>query len=81
VTGTGTAGRRDLPGEHGFRFFPAFYHHVIDTMQRIHIARAWSRRTSARQLTLASRSRMIGPSHASCVVLRLDRAIGQTHYG
>jgi 15-cis-phytoene desaturase len=27
--------RQDLPGEHGFRFFPGFYRHVIDTMQRI----------------------------------------------
>jgi len=27
--------RRDLPGEHGFRFFPRFYRHVIDTMARI----------------------------------------------
>jgi len=35
VTGTGRAGRRDLPGEHGFRFFPGFYHHVPDTMRRI----------------------------------------------
>jgi uncharacterized protein with NAD-binding domain and iron-sulfur cluster len=25
----------NLPGEHGFRFFPGFYRHVIDTMQRI----------------------------------------------
>jgi len=24
-----------LPGEHGFRFFPGFYTHVIDTMKRI----------------------------------------------
>lgn len=24
-----------LPGEHGFRFFPSFYRHVIDTMKRI----------------------------------------------
>lgn len=24
-----------LPGEHGFRFFPGFYKHVTDTMQRI----------------------------------------------
>ncbi len=24
-----------LPGEHGFRFFPGFYKHVIDTMKRI----------------------------------------------
>ena len=35
VPGTGTNGRRDLPGEHGFRFYPRFYKHVIDTMQRI----------------------------------------------
>ena len=26
--------RRDLPGEHGFRFFPRFYQHIIDTMAR-----------------------------------------------
>ena len=24
-----------VPGEHGFRFFPSFYRHVIDTMERI----------------------------------------------
>jgi uncharacterized protein with NAD-binding domain and iron-sulfur cluster len=35
VAGTGTGGRRPLPGEHGFRFYPRFYKHVIDTMQRI----------------------------------------------
>jgi uncharacterized protein with NAD-binding domain and iron-sulfur cluster len=27
-------GRLPLPGEHGFRFFPGFYRHVIDTMRR-----------------------------------------------
>jgi uncharacterized protein with NAD-binding domain and iron-sulfur cluster len=39
VPGSGTLGpngmRRDLPGEHGFRFFPRFYSHVTDTMKRI----------------------------------------------
>ena len=35
VTGTGAGGRKDLPGEHGFRFYPRFYTHVIDTMQRV----------------------------------------------
>ena len=35
VAGTGTNGRKDLPGEHGFRFYPRFYTHVIDTMKRI----------------------------------------------
>ncbi len=35
VVGSGTGGRMDLPGEHGFRFYPRFYKHVIDTMARI----------------------------------------------
>ena len=35
VTGTGKMGRRDLPAEHGFRFFPGFYRHLPDTMKRI----------------------------------------------
>jgi len=35
IAGTARGGRRDLPGEHGFRFFPGFYHHVPDTMRRI----------------------------------------------
>ncbi|WP_327111656.1 FAD-dependent oxidoreductase [Nocardia sp. NBC_01730] len=35
VPGTGSGGRPDLPGEHGFRFFPGFYQHVPDTMRRI----------------------------------------------
>ncbi len=34
VAGTAAGGRRDLPGEHGFRFFPGFYHHVPDSMRR-----------------------------------------------
>jgi uncharacterized protein with NAD-binding domain and iron-sulfur cluster len=33
--GTGTDGRKDLPAEHGFRFFPGFYKHVTNTMSRI----------------------------------------------
>lgn len=28
-------GRKPLPGEHGFRFFPGFYRHITDTMRRI----------------------------------------------
>src|SRR3954462_7520719 len=35
VAHTGSGGRRELPGEHGFRFFPGFYHHVPDSMRRI----------------------------------------------
>ncbi len=30
-------GRNDLPGEHGFRFFPGFYWHLNHTMRRIKI--------------------------------------------
>jgi uncharacterized protein with NAD-binding domain and iron-sulfur cluster len=35
VAGSGIGGRMDLPGEHGFRFFPGFYKHITDTMSRI----------------------------------------------
>lgn len=35
VPGTSTNGSNNLPGEHGFRFFPGFYKHVTDTMKRI----------------------------------------------
>lgn len=35
LPGTGVDGRADLPGEHGFRFFPAWYTHLPDTMARI----------------------------------------------
>jgi uncharacterized protein with NAD-binding domain and iron-sulfur cluster len=35
IANTGTDGCQDLPGEHGFRFFPAFYRHLPDTMMRI----------------------------------------------
>ncbi|MFG2790508.1 FAD-dependent oxidoreductase [Streptomyces sp. NPDC048419] len=35
VPGTAGGGRRPLPGEHGFRFFPGFYRNLPDTMRRI----------------------------------------------
>jgi len=35
VPNTATGGRMNLPGEHGYRFFPNFYKHVTDTMKRI----------------------------------------------
>ena len=34
VPRSGVGGRADLPGEHGFRFFPGFYKHITDTMRR-----------------------------------------------
>ncbi|HUC63780.1 MAG TPA: FAD-dependent oxidoreductase [Stellaceae bacterium] len=42
VPDSGTDGRRDLPGEHGFRFFPAFYVHLPDSMKRIPYGRGQS---------------------------------------
>jgi uncharacterized protein with NAD-binding domain and iron-sulfur cluster len=35
VPQTAAGGRRPLPGEHGFRFFPGFYWNLGDTMRRI----------------------------------------------
>lgn len=35
VPDSGVGGRPDLPGEHGFRFFPSFYVHLPDSMKRI----------------------------------------------
>ncbi|HEY2028650.1 MAG TPA: FAD-dependent oxidoreductase [Myxococcales bacterium] len=35
---SGVGGRPDLPGEHGFRFVPAFYRHLPDSMKRIPFA-------------------------------------------
>jgi len=35
VPNTAGTGRRDLPAEHGFRFFPGFYQNLPDTMSRI----------------------------------------------
>jgi uncharacterized protein with NAD-binding domain and iron-sulfur cluster len=35
VPNSGIDGRKPLPGEHGFRFFPGFYQHITDTMKRI----------------------------------------------
>ena len=35
LTNTGAGHRKDLPGEHGFRFFPAFYDHLDKTMSEI----------------------------------------------
>jgi uncharacterized protein with NAD-binding domain and iron-sulfur cluster len=61
--------RAPLPGEHGFRFFPQFYRHIIDTMARTPRAGGG---TSADQLVFASREMMalaglppmIFPAHA-----------------
>jgi uncharacterized protein with NAD-binding domain and iron-sulfur cluster len=41
-----------LPGEHGFRFFPGFYKHVLDTMRRIP---SFDGRTAADHLVATTR--------------------------
>ena len=38
VPNSALPGRKPLPGEHGFRFFPSFYKHLPDTMKRIPFA-------------------------------------------
>jgi uncharacterized protein with NAD-binding domain and iron-sulfur cluster len=35
VPGSAVDGRKPLPGEHGFRFFPGFYRHLPDSFARI----------------------------------------------
>jgi hypothetical protein len=35
MPGTARDGRLDLPGEHGFRFFPGLYQNIPETMSRI----------------------------------------------
>ena len=71
VAGSGTGGRADLPGEHGFRFFPGFYRHLPDTMGRIPIG-SHPPRTVRDHLTGATRilfaqaggpNEIIAPAH------------------
>lgn len=46
----------ELPGEHGFRLFPAFYKHLPDTMSRIPCdASSWKRKTVLDNLVPGSR--------------------------
>lgn len=40
------ADKKPLPGEHGFRFFPGFYKHIIDTMKRIPVEKTKGRISS-----------------------------------
>src|ERR687897_3368852 len=69
VPGSGTGGRRDLPGEHGFRFFPGFYRHLPDTMRRIPIegqpGGVLANLVPARQVQIARAggSEIVSPAH------------------
>ncbi len=55
VPGSAVPPNQPLPGEHGFRFFPHFYRHIIDTMQRTPVAPG---KTAADQLVFAQREMM-----------------------
>jgi uncharacterized protein with NAD-binding domain and iron-sulfur cluster len=55
-----------LPGEHGFRFFPGFYRHVIDTMTRIP---ATGGGTVADHLVVASREMLARTGKPPIVLL------------
>ena len=73
VPETAPPGGRALPGEHGFRFFPYFYKHLPDTMERIPFP--GNRRGVRDNLVKASHglfARCGGPS--SEIVTRLPRS-------
>ncbi|MQA24685.1 MAG: NAD(P)-binding protein [Micromonosporaceae bacterium] len=78
VPGTGTGARRPLPGEHGFRFFPGFYHHVPDSMRRIpyqgNSNGVWDNLvdTSATRFSRADGEDTTVPSRVDPVLLSLD---------
>ena len=80
VPGSGTGGRRDLPGEHGFRFFPGFYRHVPDTMRRIPFGSepegVFSNLVPATrvQIARAGGTEVIAPSHLPRSLEDLDLA-------
>ena len=80
VPGSGTGGRRDLPGEHGFRFFPGFYRHLPDTMRRIPFEGerdgVLSNLVPATrvQMARAGAPEIVGPSHLPDTFSELDLA-------
>jgi uncharacterized protein with NAD-binding domain and iron-sulfur cluster len=68
VVGSGVGGRRDLPGEHGFRFYPRFYRHVIDMMARTPIGDGSGATVDSRLRPCTEAGvALIGADHWSCV--------------
>src|SRR4051794_40723711 len=71
---SGTDGRADLPGEHGFRFFPRFYRHVTDTMRRIPYHR--NKQGVYGNLVQASRLDLVRHQHLSVQIpVRFPRSL------
>lgn len=74
VPGTAQGSRKPLPCEHGFRFFPGFYKHLIDTMERIPSppATAASHLVDAHRVLLAQ----VGEANELIAPLRLPGDLG-----
>jgi uncharacterized protein with NAD-binding domain and iron-sulfur cluster len=69
VPGSAAGGRADLPAEHGFRFFPGFYQHLPDTMERIPAgaANVFAHLVGAERILLAQaggRNEILAAAHA-----------------
>jgi uncharacterized protein with NAD-binding domain and iron-sulfur cluster len=80
VPGSGTGDRKDLPAEHGFRFFPGFYQHLPDTMARIPSGKktVLDHLTPTRRMMLAQadgRNALIAPSESPSTLNDLEVAI------
>ncbi len=80
VPKSGKRGRRDLPAEHGFRFFPGFYRHLPDTMERIPFDGQEEGvlgnlvPTSEVQLALEGRAEIVTPAHFPSSLDDLEQA-------
>jgi uncharacterized protein with NAD-binding domain and iron-sulfur cluster len=76
--GSGTQGRPPLPGEHGFRFFPGFYRHLPDTMQRIPYedANVFDNLVTATEVQIARADgrELLSPAHLPRNFSDLDKA-------
>lgn len=75
------SGKNPLPGEHGFRFFPAFYSHITDTMKRIPVPDsqdAQKSRSAFDHLVVAEKEMMARPGHEPLVLLNhLPRSLAE----
>lgn len=75
VPDSGRDGRPDLPGEHGFRFFPSFYKHLPHTLARIPSPAGGSvadRLVQAREYLLSD-----GPQKELTFLVRFPRSLAE----
>ena len=77
VPNSGTDGRDDLPGEHGFRFFPGFYRHLPDTMVHIPYGDPEKHGNVFKNLTVADRLEIPRHSQPPLVIsARFPKTLG-----